>query len=150
MILQQTQDINLVHQVMMDDEMWDKVKMDGCEKCNAKKVMPEGRIVVSATTEKLIGVHVFVEDEGKVIYHPMLLKPYRRRFGRDFFTNGLKWLFNNTKYDTIEAHIPVSHKANINLAKKFNFKEFGIKKNGMKKDNNLIDLKVLRLVEGDL
>lgn len=75
----------------------------------------------------------------------ILLKKFRKDYGREFFDKGIKWFFEKTQYSRLYAEIPVTDKSTINLAKHLNFNEITTIQNGVKKNNKFIDLKVLRL-----
>jgi len=144
-ILELTRDTDLVREIMTDEEIWEKIREDGYSRLNFNPVIPDNVIILAARTQKVIGLHRFTRYKDRVLFHPVLLKQYRKEFGRQFFDEGLKWFFDNTDFNALEAEIPATHKATLNLAKHLNFKEIGTIQNGVKKDNKTIDLKVLRL-----
>lgn len=145
MILEITQDTNLIRDIMTNEEIWEKIREDGYSRENFNPVIPANVTILAARTQKVIGLHRFTQYNDRVLFHPVLLKQYRKEFGREFFDKGLDWFFGNTDFNALEAEIPATHKATINLAKHLNFKEIGTIQNGVKKDNKTIDLKVLRL-----
>jgi len=150
MILELTQDTDLIKTVMLDPEMWELIQDDSVEKSDFMAIVPANMLVLSAIVGNVIGLHLFVEKEEGVIYHPMLLKPFRKEFGREFMRKGLDWIFENTATEQLFAEIPTDHISTINLAKHLNFKEIGIKKNGRKQGGKMLDLQRLRLNKGDL
>jgi len=145
MILELTNDPELVKSLMTDSEIWEKIKEDGIDKDSFNPTIRGHVIMLSAVVDELIGLHQFTDHGGKVLYHPILLKQFRKQYGREFFANGIKWFFDNTKCDKLTAEIPVTDKSTINLAKHLNFEEISTIENGVRKNNKLIDLKVLRL-----
>jgi hypothetical protein len=145
MILTRTKDVELIKKIMTDDEIWEKIKEDGFQKEEFTPVIPSNVVILAACAPKVLGLHRFTQHKDRVLYHPVLLKQYRKEFGRLFFSKGINWFFDNTEFTALEAEIPATHEATINLARHLNFKEIGTIKNGVKKDNQTIDLKVLRL-----
>jgi hypothetical protein len=145
MILELTHDMKLIKDIMTDDDIWSKIRSDICTKEEFDPIFPANAIIVAAIVDSVIGLHIFSWHEKKVLYHPMLLKPYRKSHGRLFFEKGLKWFFDNTSSTTLEAEIPVNHTSTINLAKKLNFKKIDKRKGAVKQDGKLIDIQVLRL-----
>ena len=145
MILEITQDTNLIRDIMTNEEIWEKIREDGYSRENFNPVIPANVTILAVRIQKVIGLHRFTQYKDRVLFHPVLLKQYRKEFGREFFDKGLDWFFGNTDFNALEAEIPATHKATINLAKHLNFKEIGTIQNGVKKDNKTIDLKVLRL-----
>lgn len=150
MILEPTLDRDLIKSVMTDSEMWGKVGIDGVEVDTFEPVIKRNMIVLSALVESVIGLHMFVDTPKGVIYHPMLLKQFRKNHGREFIKKGIEWIFDQTPTEQIMVEIPTDHRHNINLAKHFNFKELNIKKNGISQRGKLFDLQRLRLDKGDL
>lgn len=150
MILKQVTDINLIKSVMTDTEMWEKIKIDSIDKSMFIPEMGRNTMVLGAFVDNVIGLHIFMREKIGVIYHPMLLKKFRKDFGREFIAKGLEWFFNNTACDDLLVEIPTEHKHNINLAKHFNFKEESIKKDAALQNGQSLDLKRLRLNKGDL
>ena len=145
MILEVTNDVNIVRDIMTDSDIWEKIKEDGIEKEGINFHLPDNVLMIKAVVDNVIGLHMFTAEDDKILYHPMLLKAFRRDYGREFFERGINWFFDNTKYSRLYAEIPVTHRSTINLAKKLNFNEISTIKNGVQKDNNFIDLTVLRL-----
>ena len=145
MILELTNDAELVKSLMTDAEIWEKIKEDGIEKESFNPVIPINVMIVIAVTDSVIGMHHFTDHGNKVLYHPILLKRFRKEYGREFFGLGIKWFFDNTKCSKLTAEIPVTDKSTINLAKHLNFNEIATIENGVSKNNKFIDLKVLRL-----
>lgn len=145
MILKLTTDTALIKSLVTDSEIWEKVKQDGIDKETFTPNVPNNVIILSVSVECVIGMHQFTDHGDKVLYHPILLKQFRKDYGREFFDKGIKWFFDNTKCDKLIAEIPVTDKSTINLAKHLNFEEISIIENGVKRNNKLIDLKVLRL-----
>jgi len=145
MILETTRDINLIQSIMTDSDIWEKIKIDRVSKEEFKAEIPSNMLVLAAKVENVIGLHLFRKGTESVIYHPMLLKSFRKEFGREFFDKGIKWLFNNTPYKIIDVEIPITHRSTINLAKHLNFKESGIKKEGVEQNGHKLDLQLLRL-----
>ena len=145
MILELTHDMNLIKSIMTDSEMWEKVSNDLCDKEDFDPIFPANAIIVAAIVESVIGLHMSSWHSDRVLYHPMLLKPFRRTYGRVFFEKGLEWFFNNTSSTALEAEIPVNHVSTINLAENLNFKKIDTQKDGIKKNGKFIDLQVLRL-----
>ncbi len=150
MILELTKDQDLIKSVMTDDEMWELIHVDGDNRDDFMAIVPTNMLVLSAIVGNVIGLHLFLQKPEGVMYHPMLLKPFRKEFGREFMKKGLDWIFENTATEQLFAEIPISHISTINLAKHLNFKEVGIKKDSRKKDGKMLDLKRLRLDKGDL
>ena len=119
-------DLYTVEKIMKSRGVWEKVALPHWSIDTFKPVMPENVVILEAMIKGvLIGVHVFVFEQGKAIYHTMLLKEFRLHHGREFLKRGIKWFFDNTSYDTLEAEITKSHVSTINLAKHFDFKETG-------------------------
>lgn len=150
MILKQVTDIGLIKSVMTDTEMWEKIKTDSVDRVNFIPKMGRDTLVLGAFVDNVIGLHIFMREKIGVIYHPMLLKKFRKDFGREFIAKGLEWFFNNTICENIYVEIPTEHKHNINLARHFNFKEDGIKENAALQNDKVLNLKRLRLDKGDL
>lgn len=127
MRLELTQNPQIVQSIMFNDEIWDKVRIDGLSRSNPIKAFPKNKIALKAlVNDEVIGVHLFTEKEDVLECHPMLLKEFRRDYGREFFSEGLDWVFNNTDYNVLEAVIPMIHRSTINLVKKLGFKQVGI------------------------
>jgi len=145
MILEITNDTELIKSLMTDSEIWEKIKEDGIEKESLKAVIPNNVIILKAIINEVIGIHQFTNHGDKVLFHPILLKRFRKDHGREFFDKGIKWFFDNTKCSKLTAEIPVTDKSTINLAKHLNFDEISTIENGVRKNNKFIDLKVLRL-----
>ena len=145
MILELTNDPDLVRSLMTDSDIWEKIKEDGIEKDSFYPTIRGHVIMLSAIVDEPIGLHQFTDHGDKVLYHPILLKQFRKQYGREFFKLGIKWFFDNTKCSKLTAEIPVTDKSTINLAKHLNFNEISTIKNGVSKNNKFIDLKVLRL-----
>ncbi len=118
--------IHNIDSIMKSRGVWEKIAKPDWDIKTFKPVMPENAVIIEAIIDGiLIGVHVFVFEKGNAIYHTMLLKEFRRFHGREFFKRGIKWFFDNTNYDTLDAEITKSHVSTINLAKHFDFKEIG-------------------------
>ncbi|TDI80628.1 MAG: hypothetical protein E2O80_06320 [Betaproteobacteria bacterium] len=145
MNLEITRDSEIIKKVMTDSDIWSKISIDNVEKSDFNPEIPANIIFLAAFVSDVIGLHMFTSYKNGVLYHPMLLKPYRKDYGREFFSNGIKWFFDNTDNDSLGAEIPISHKSTINLAKHLNFKDLGIRKNGILKNGNYLDLQILRL-----
>ncbi len=145
MILEITNNADIVKSLMTDSEIWEKIKEDGIEKESFNPVIFSNVIMLTAVVDEVIGMHQFTDHGHKVLYHPILLKKFRKQYGREFFGLGIKWFFDNTKCSKLTAEIPVTDKSTINLAKHLNFNEIATIKNGVSKNNKFIDLKVLRL-----
>ena len=145
MILELTTNAALIKSLVTDSDIWEKIKEDGIDRETFSLVVPDNVIILSAIVDCVIGMHQFTDHGGKVLYHPILLKQFRKQYGREFFEKGIKWFFDNTKCDKLTAEIPVTDKSTINLAKHLNFEEISTIENGVSKNNKLIDLKVLRL-----
>ena len=147
MILELTKDNDLVHRVMADSDIWDKIQIDNVNPSDLNVNLSDNIMALAVKVKELIGVHVFKKDTDRVIYHPMLLKPFRKEFGREFFSKGIQWLFDNTAFNFIDVEIPVSHKSTINLARNLNFKYSGIKEDGVFHKGQFLDLQLLRLTK---
>jgi len=145
MILEVSQNGSLLCDVMSSDDIWEKIREDELKKEDLSGILPDNVLIVSAKITDIIGLHVFSWHNKRVLYHPMLLKPYRKHYGREFMRKGIEWFFNNTLSDALEAEIPVNQVSTINLAEKMNFKKVSTVKDGVKKDGKFIDLQVLRL-----
>jgi len=145
MILAPTEDLALIKEIMTDSEIWEKIKEDGYDKNDFAPCIPKKVIISPAIVDSVIGLHRFTNHGDRILYHPILLKPYRKQHGREFFDKGIKWFFDKTQYSTLHAEIPITDKSTINLAKHLNFNEITTIKNGVKKNNKFIDLQVLRL-----
>ena len=145
MILELTTDAELVRSLMTTSEIWEKIKTDNVDKNSFVPIIPSNVITLSAVVDEVIGMHQFTDHGYKVLYHPILLKQFRKQYGREFFEKGIKWFFDNTKCSKLTTEIPVTDKSTINLAKHLNFNEISIIKNGVSRNNKSIDLKVLRL-----
>lgn len=145
MVLELTTDNELVHSIITDADIWDKVQVDEAELETFSVDLPQNMMALTAKVKEVIGIHLFKAINDRVIYHPMLLKPFRREFGREFFSKGISWLFDNTSFNFIDVEIPVTHKSTINLARHLNFKDSGIKKDGVSHKGMLLDLQLLRL-----
>jgi len=150
MNIEQTFDQRLIKKVMTDSEMWEKIGVDGIKKEDFSPVLRRNMLVIKAVVENVIGLHLFVHKPSGVVFHPMLLKPFRKDYGREFIKNGLEWFFDNTNMNSLFVEIPEHHQHNINLATKFNFKDVGIKKEAMKKNGITLDLRVMKLEKGDI
>ena len=126
MILRQTTEIEDVHRIMFNDEIWAKVKIDGADRCRPVKSFPKNKIALKVlVSDEIIGIHLFSIDGAKLGYHPMLLKDYRLEHAKEFFDRGIEWAFSNTDCEMLEVEIPCTHKATINMAKKWGFSEIG-------------------------
>ena len=145
MILQPTENVDLIKEIMTNDEIWEKIKEDGFDKDEFTPIIPKNVIILAAIVDSVIGLHRFTNTGDKILYHPILLKKFRKDYGREFFDKGIKWFFEKTQYSRLYAEIPVTDKSTINLAKHLNFNEITTIQNGVKKNNKFIDLKVLRL-----
>ena len=145
MILQPTENVDLIKEIMTNDEIWEKIKEDGFDKDEITPIIPKNVIICAAIVDSVIGLHRFTNTGDKILYHPILLKKFRKDYGREFFDKGIKWFFEKTQYSRLYAEIPVTDKSTINLAKHLNFNEITTIQNGVKKNNKFIDLKVLRL-----
>lgn len=145
MILQPTENVDLIKEIMTNDEIWEKIKEDGFDKDEFTPIIPKNVIILVAIVDSVIGLHRFTNTGDKILYHPILLKKFRKDYGREFFDKGIKWFFEKTQYSRLYAEIPVTDKSTINLAKHLNFNEITTIQNGVKKNNKFIDLKVLRL-----
>ena len=145
MILEPTTDNDLVQRVMSDSDIWDKIQVGNYTPAHLNVKLSDKFIALSAIAKEIIGVHLFKKDQGRVIAHPMLLKPYRKEFGREFFRRGVDWIFENTNYNFIDAEIPSTHLSTINLARNLGFKDSGSKKDGVMYKGSLLDLNLLRL-----
>lgn len=150
MKLELVTDNKIVREVMTDPEMWEKIHIDGVDKNTFFPEIQSNMVIVSAFVKSVIGLHLFVHGPNGVIYHPMLLKPFRKEFGREFITSGLNWIFQNTATPSLRVEIPTDHKHNINLAKHFDFKEVGTRKDGMVQDGEMLKFKILQLDKGDV
>jgi len=140
MILEQTTDNNLMKRIMTDPEMWEKIGVIEVDIDHFSPVISKNMLVLSAIVGNVIGLHLFIQKPEGVFFHPMLLKEFRKEFGREFMKKGIDWIFNKTATEFIFAEIPSSHTSTINLAKHLNFKE--VQNNG--------NLQRLRLEKGDL
>ena len=145
MILQPTENVDLIKEIMTNDEIWEKIKEDGFDKDEFTPIIPKNVIILVAIVDSVIGLHRFTNTGDKILYHPILLKKFRKDYGREFFDKGIKWFFEKTQYSRLYAEIPVTDKSTINLAKHLNFNEITTIQNGVKKNNKFIYLKVLRL-----
>lgn len=145
MILEITTDNDLVKSIMTDSDIWDKIEVDNIKSDDLIVNLPKNMMALTAKVKDVIGIHLFKEDSDRVVYHPMLLKPFRKEFGREFFDKGIKWLFDNTSFNFIDVEIPATHKSTINLARHLNFKDSGIKKDGVFHKGQFLDLQLLRL-----
>lgn len=150
MILKQVTDTNIIKSMMTDPEMWEKIKIDSLDKISFIPEMGRNTMVIGAFVDNVIGLHVFAREKVGVIYHPMLLKKFRKEFGREFITKGLEWFFDNTICNNIFVDVPVKYKHNINLAKNFNFKEVEAEDTDMLYSKEYQDLQRLRLERGEL
>ena len=130
MILERTRDNYLLKAVMTEDEMWSRININDLEVDDFKPTISDKMTVVSALeAEDVLGLHIYTDREEAMAYHPMLLSPYRKQYSREFLESGIKWYFDNTEYSFLEAEIPTDNKANLNLARHFNFKEVGMENN---------------------
>jgi len=150
MILKTVTDPSIIKSMMLDPEMWEKVKVDSLDKKGFVPKIGKNTMVLGAFVDNVIGLHVFAREKVGVIYHPMLLKKFRKDFGREFIAKGLEWFFNNTKCDDLFVDIPTDHKHNINLAKHFNFKKVESDGAGMLYSEKYSDLQRLRIRRGEL
>ena len=143
MILERTYDNYLLKAIMTNDEMWSKIKIDDIEIDDFEPVIDDkAKVICALEGKEVIGLHLFTDRDESMVYHPMLLYPYRKQYGREFLESGLKWYFDNTENSFLDAEIPADNHANLNLAKHFKFKEVGSIKQGVSKDNELIDLTI--------
>jgi hypothetical protein len=130
MILELAQDGNLLSKIMSDDDIWEKIREDGLKKSDLCNILPANMVIVSAKIDDIIGLHIFSWHNDRVLYHPMLLKPYRKQFGREFMKKGIEWFFKNTSSEALEAEIPINHISTINLAENMKFQKVGVVKDG--------------------
>jgi len=121
MRLELTESVDLIKSVMADDDIWNKISVPEVSKEDFEPKASSNLLYLAVSVDTVIGLHLFVSKQDGVWYHPMLLKPYRKNFGREFFTKGLDWIFQNTATTSLQVEIPTSHKSTINLAKHLNF-----------------------------
>jgi len=67
MILELTNDAELVKSLMTDAEIWEKIKEDGIEKESFNPVIPINVMIVIAVTDSVIGMHHFTDHGNKVL-----------------------------------------------------------------------------------
>ena len=67
MILELTNDPELVKSIMTDGEIWEKIKEDGIEKESFNPVIRGHVIMLSAVVDELIGLHQFTDHGDKVL-----------------------------------------------------------------------------------
>jgi len=145
MILEKTTDPKIVKAVMTDPEMWAKINTDDYPIELFDPIIKKNVTMVMAVVDDvLIGIHMFTEHPDKVLYHPMLLKAFRKDHGRAFFDKGLAWFFNNTEYSRLYAEIPVSHRSTLNLARNLGFEPLSMVQSGVSKEK-FIQFQLLRL-----
>ena len=115
----ETTDISLIDSIVKDDDIWKKIANNGINK-NQIPVLSPSVLAMEVKADVTIGLHIFTIEKDGVYFHPMILKPYRRRYAMDAIKQGLAWFFENVG-DFIMCEIPLSHKSTINLAKKVGF-----------------------------
>ena len=136
MILERTYDDYLLKAVMTHDEMWARINVNGSDVEDFDPAIGDKMTAVCVIEgDEVLGLHIFTDRAEAMAYHPMLLSPYRKQYSREFLESGLKWYFENTEYDFLEAEIPADSYAHLNLARHYNFREVGMENN----------LKILRL-----
>ncbi len=124
-----TKDLMVIGHVMLDGEILSKTNVDVVDIPERLSTYPKDTLVLAAwhpNGSEVMGLHLFNYKNKRMNYHPMLLKPYRAKFGRDFFKKGLEWYFENVSSDSLYAEIPVSHKSTVNLAKHLGFEPVSV------------------------
>lgn len=89
MILEQTYDSDLLRNIMTDGDIWERINVDNINKNDFAPVIPSNVILIACIVESVIGIHMFTKHSDKVLYHPMLLKKYRKEHGRTFLAKAL-------------------------------------------------------------
>lgn len=146
-----TKDTELLKRIATDKEMWPKICPDQMEAKDYEPTIPADMVMLGAKVgDEIIGLSLLsVKPEG-LVYHPMIIKKYRREHGREFIKASLAWVFESTSFENIFVKIPVDRVQTINFASHFDFKEVGIEEKGIIRDGKMIDLKIMRLDKGDM
>lgn len=141
MILVETRDTDLIKEIALTSDLWDKLREDGVEKKDMEIIgFPEVDYLLGYKNDELVGVQWFNrKNTASVNYHILVLKE-QRRHAKEFAYEGLHWLFTKTNYVKANIEIPGCVMTTINFAKNFGFIQEGIKRQSYLRDGQLYDI----------
>lgn len=137
---------------LTDDELWDRIGPDGCDKSNSH--LPDDWVYLAFVSKQdgIIGfwIYHYVNDVC-INIHINVLKEHRERHAYNCGRVLLNFIKNNLPdVKKINAEIPVCYPGVIHFTKKYGFYVEGINRKSIMKNNKLTDQCLLGLTREEL
>ena len=135
-----TENMELVREIMMEPEIWDRASEDGMDQ---DKWFPGFHDLcvwlLCLEEEDVIGVILLHHDNTTTLkLHPYLRLAHRQK-GREMINESYKWILANTpeSINKLIVSIPENQRKVINFSKKVGFTKEGINRDSYRKDGKI-------------
>lgn len=142
MILEPTEDLELIKEIVTDPEIWERFAEEGVDKETFYPFIDSGTgWLLCISEDDICGIILaHIETSCSITIHPYLRKKHRGK-GRDMMTSLFKRFVeqDDSEFVKINAVIPDCYKSTQNFAKRVGFTEEGTSRSSYRKDGNVYD-----------
>lgn len=133
-----TEDMEVVRQVMLIPEIWDRAAEDGISQEDFYPGFDSlSHWLLCKEEDKIIGIILLHHDNSTTLK----LHPYLRRehysLGREMMKSFYKWFIENTSIHKLIVSMPENQKKTYNFAKKVGFKDEGFNRESYLKNGEI-------------
>lgn len=146
MIVKQTNNIDLVRQLLCSPEIFDLITDDDCKNHEDLKTPIDYEYIIGIVNDEIIGVMVYHHHNNLLYCHIQVLPRYRKAHAREFARMALE--FGKAKNVDIYAEIATRHPNVKRFAESFGFEVIETIKDGHIKCGVAYDVNILRLSWG--
>lgn len=145
--LKEIKDLELVRNILIEPEMWDRITEDGQNKDDfVIEPNPAFNFVgvfsndETLKQEKLIGLFfLHALNKTALQIHAHIIKKYRKKFAKEAGRQIISYFVNETEYQKLLAEIPVIYTNVYHYTKSFGFVDEGLNRKSFTKDGKIID-----------
>lgn len=135
-----TYDMNLVREIMLTPEIWERAAEDGSEPKDFYPGYDELCCWLLVKEEdKIIGLILLHHDNSTTLkFHPYMMKEFFSK-SREMMKEFYKWLLENTPdlINKVIVSIPDNQKKTYNFAKKVGFQDEGFNRESYRKNGEI-------------
>lgn len=135
-----------IDSVLKHPEIWDRITSDKSPQSDEWEISRHGIYLGGYVDGNIVAIMIFHElDDRSGQCHIHTLPEGRKQFAFEFAQGALDWYWTYFDHDRLFAEVPTLYPDVIGFAKKFGFREVGLKPESFNKSAMLYDKVILML-----